>query len=243
VDTPGLHRAHHKLGVFLNQEALAALEGVDVVLCMFDLSQDPEEADVQLGLEASSIPRTTSSVVVGNKIDQVDPATAAARMVKYADLVPDNRAAVMISATRGDGVEALISLLAGECPERPAEFEEEQITDLYERDIAADLIREAALGLLRDEVPHALAVRLDDFKERPNGTAYVVATLLVERDSQKGIVIGESGKMLKQIGIRARASIEDMRGHPIYLELRVKVEKGWRNDEGALDRLGYKLKR
>jgi GTP-binding protein Era len=134
----------------------------------------------------------------------------------------------------------LVSLLIEQCPVRPAEYEEEQITDLFVRDIAADLIREAALIQLRDEVPHAVAVLVDEFKERANGVAYIAATILVERESQKGIVIGEGGRMLKQIGTSARREIETMAGHNVFLQLRVKVEKDWRNNESVLKRLGYK---
>ena len=124
----------------------------------------------------------------------------------------------------------------------PAEFPEDQITDLYEKEIAAELIREACLVFLRDEVPHALAVRLDEFSERENCNAYIAATLLVEHDSQKGIVIGEKAAMLKKIGLAARMEIESMSGRKVFLELRVKVDKDWRDDENALRRLGYKVK-
>ena len=128
-------------------------------------------------------------------------------------------------------------------PQREPEYPEDQITDYYERDIAAELIREATLTNLRDEVPHGVAVRIDEFKERENGVAYIAATLFVERDSQKGIVIGEGGRMLKQIGSAARREIESMSGRKIFLELRVKVLKEWRKDEQALVRFGYKIKK
>ena len=136
----------------------------------------------------------------------------------------------------------LLEAITARLPVRPAEFPEDQITDLYEKEIAAELIREAALVFLRDEVPHALAVRMDEFSERENGNAYIAATLLVEHDSQKGIVIGEKAAMLKKIGSAARMEIESMSGRKVYLELRVKVDKDWRDDENALRRLGYKVK-
>jgi GTP-binding protein Era len=122
-----------------------------------------------------------------------------------------------MSAARGDGLEPLVELLAQRCPIAEAEYDDEQITDLYEREIAADLIREAALLKLRDEVPHGLGVRMDEYKERENGLDYIRATLLVERESQKAIVIGEGAKMLKQIGTEARRQIETRRpaGHRI----------------------------
>jgi GTP-binding protein Era len=106
-----------------------------------------------------------------------------------------------------------------------------------------ELVREAALVYLQQEVPHALAVRLDEFSERENGDAYIAATLLVERDSQKGIVIGEGGAMLKKIGTAARKEIESMSGRTVFLQLRVKVDKDWRDDENALRRLGYRIKK
>jgi GTP-binding protein Era len=146
-----------------------------------------------------------------------------------------------ISATQNRNLDQLRDLLISLAPVRPPEYDEEQVTDSYERDIAGDLIREACLQKLRDEVPHGVGVRVDEFAERENGMLYIAATVFVERESQKGIVIGEGGKMLKQIGSAARKEIEEMGGRPVYLELRVKVLKDWRNDENALRRLGYKI--
>ena len=124
-------------------------------------------------------------------------------------------------------------------PEGPLFFPEDQITDLYEREIAADLIREAALIILRDEVPHSIAIRIDQFTERGDHGAYIEATIFVERESQKGIVIGKGGMMLKRIGTAARLEIETMTGRKIYLQLRVKVRKNWRNDKNVLRWFGY----
>jgi GTP-binding protein Era len=157
-------------------------------------------------------------------------------------LTRDSRA-IAISAAHGQHLDDLRDLLISLAPLRPPEFDEEQITDSYERDIAADLIREACLLRLRDEVPHGVGVRIDEFTERDNGMLYLAATIFVERESQKGIVIGEGGKMLKQIGSSARKEIEEMGGRPVFLELRVKVLKDWRNNEDALRRLGYKIDR
>ena len=127
-------------------------------------------------------------------------------------------------------------------PEHPPFYPPDQITDLYEKEIAADLIREAALNILRDEVPHSIAVRIDEFRERENGNAYIEATLFVERDSQKGIVIGSKGKMIKKLGIEARKLIEEMSGRRVYLRLRAKVRKNWRNDENSLRLFGFQGK-
>ena len=132
-------------------------------------------------------------------------------------------------------VEELIALL----PEGPRLYPEDAITLTYERDIAADLIRAASLEHLRDEVPHAVAIRIDAFKERGERGAYVEATLFVERDSQKGIVIGKGGSMLKRIGTHARKAMEQVLDRKVYLELRVKVLPNWRNDPNALQRFGF----
>ncbi|MGE5376094.1 MAG: KH domain-containing protein, partial [Bacteroidota bacterium] len=149
---------------------------------------------------------------------------------------------VLISATENRNLDQLTELLVSLSPFREPEFDSEQVTDSYERDIAADLIREACLLNLRDEVPHGVGVRVDEFTERENGKLYIAATIFVERNSQKGILIGEGGSMMKTIGSQARKEIEEMGGHPVYLELRVKVLKDWRNDENAMLRLGYKIK-
>jgi GTP-binding protein Era len=126
-------------------------------------------------------------------------------------------------------------------PYRAPEYDEDQVTDSYERDIAADLIREACLLNLREEVPHGVGVRIDEFAERENGMLYIAATVFVERTSQKGILIGEGGQMMKTIGSAARKEIEDMGGRKVFLELRVKVLKDWRNDENAMQRFGYRI--
>jgi len=239
VDTPGLHAPRHKLGEFLNQEARAALDGVDAILWLTDLTTAPSEDDERI---ASLLPRRTPLALGCNKIDLVPAEALDARREAYAALVPREAEVVMLSATRGDGLAELLSLLVSFLPVHEPEFDAEQVTDLYEKEIAADLIREAALLKLRDEVPHGVAVRIDEFKERENGMAYIAATLFVERDSQKGIVIGEGGKMLKSIGSAARAEIEAMGGRRVFLELRVKVLKDWRNDEEWLRRFGYKIR-
>lgn len=241
VDTPGVHMPKHKLGQFFNQEAEEALDGVDAVLFLVDASLEPDEEDRQTARLIQSLRHKPSLILGLNKIDKLP--TAALELVRadYQALVPE-APSLAFSAANRQGLKELLEALTARLPVRPAEFPEEQITDLYEREIATELIREAALIYLRDEVPHALAVRLDEFSERENGNAYIAATLLVERDSQKGIVIGEKGAMLKKIGSAARKEIEAMSGRKIFLELRVKVEKDWRDNENALRRLGYKIK-
>jgi GTP-binding protein Era len=251
VDTPGIHRPRYKLGEFLNQEAEEALADVDVILWLVDASVWPTEEDQQIASLLRRIPPRTPLVLAANKIDLVPAEVLTARIEAYqaslkrARVEPSRNEAkvISISATQNLHLDDLLDLLISLAPIRPPEFDEEQITDSYERDIAADLIREACLQKLRDEVPHGVGVRVDEFIERENGMLYIAATVFVERESQKGIVIGEGGRMLKQIGSLARKEIEEMGGRPVFLELRVKVLKDWRNDENALRRLGYKIDR
>jgi len=241
VDTPGIHVARHKLGQFLNQEAEESLKDVDVVVWLVDVSVRPTEEDKQIGLLLSKLPRRTPLVLAANKIDLI-PAEALTRNLEvYQAAVKKDAKVISISAAKNQNLNELIELLVSLCPFRAPEFEEEQVTDSYERDIAADLIREACLHNLREEVPHGVGVRIDEFKERENGMLYIGATIFVERDSQKGILIGEAGSMMKAIGSAARKEIEEMGGRPVFLELRVKVLKDWRNDESAMLRLGYRM--
>ncbi len=243
VDTPGLHTPRHKLGQFLNQEAEEALEGVDVILWLVDVSVRPTEEDKQIASLLGRLPRRTPLVLAANKIDLISAEALTPNLEAYQASLKREAQVISISATQNRNLDQLQELLMSLSPIRPPEFDEEQVTDSYERDIAADLIREACLHKLRDEVPHGVGIRIDEFTERENGMIYIAATIFVERESQKGIVIGEGGKMLKQIGSAARQEIEEMGGRPIFLELRAKVLKDWRNDENALRRLGYKIEK
>ncbi len=241
VDTPGIHKARHKLGEFLNREAEESLEGMDVILWLVDSSVKPTEEDKQIGLLLSKLPRRTSLVLAANKMDLI-PAEALTRNLEaYQASVRRDAKAISISAAQNQHLDELIELLVSLSPFRSPEFDEEQVTDSFERDIAADLIREACLHKLREEVPHGVGVRIDEFKERENGMLYIAATIFIERESQKGIVIGEGGAMLKSIGSSARKEIEEMGGRKVFLELRAKVLKDWRNNENAMQRLGYRM--
>lgn len=243
VDTPGMHNARHKLGKFLNQEAEESLEGVDVVLWLVDGSVKPTEEDKQIGLLLNDLPRRTPLVLAANKMDLVPAEVLERNLAAYQASTKKEAKLTSVSATLNLHLDELIEVLVSLSPFRAPEYDEEQVTDSFERDIAADLIREACLNNLRDEVPHGVGVRIDEFKERENGMLYIGATVFVERESQKGIVIGEGGKMLKMIGSKARQEIEAMSGRPVFLELRVKVLKDWRNDEDMLKRFGYRIEK
>jgi GTP-binding protein Era len=243
VDTPGIHNPRHKLGMFLNQEAEEALPGVDVVLFMVNVSVEPTDEDKWIATRLSRLARRTPLVLAPNKIDLIPTESLDTLLQTYQALVPDEAKVVPISSTNGEGLASLLETLTELIPPGKPEYEAEQITDLYEREIAAELIREACLLKLRDEVPHGVAVRIDEFTERHDESAYIAATIFVERVSQKGIVIGRGGEMLKRIGTAARLEIEEMSGRKVFLELRVKVLKEWRKNEKAMRRFGYKIKK
>jgi GTP-binding protein Era len=239
VDTPGLHEKKNKLGEFMNEQAVAALEDADVTLFLVDSSASPENADRLLAKQIH--PERQKVVLALNKTDLINEGMLAKRGEEFATLVKPAKV-VQISATEGIGLSDLLKDLLDLIPAGEAYYPDEQITDLYEKEIAADLIRAAALQLLRDEVPHGIAVRIDSFTERGESGARVEATIFVEREPHKGIVIGEKGKMIKEIGTVARKEIEKMSGRKIFLELRVKVKANWRQDPKELERLGYSRK-
>ena len=212
VDTPGLHQPVHKLGEFMNDEALDALADADVIVFLVDMGQNPglEDrlvAERLVGLENSPLATKPAVILAMNKVDQVESDRLADRQAAYEALVP-HAAAFLLSATTGFQRDRLLAEIIDRLPAGPAFYDADQVTDLYERDIAADLVREAALVHLREEVPHGITVRIDEFTERGDKGAYIAATIFVERDSQKGIVIGQGGGMLKKIGAAARTEID-----------------------------------
>ena len=239
VDTPGVHNPIHKLGERMNQEALKVLEETDIILFIVDISQQPSDEDQLLASSLGKLKRKVPIIMALNKADLLGNNSSHANHEQYQDLLPQAEN-ITISSTLGDNLDELILRLISLLPEGPPFFPGDQITDLYEREIAADLIREAILYNLRAEVPHSIAVRIDEFKDRDNNISYIAATLFVERNSQKGIVIGQGGETLKKIRIAARLKIEELIGRKVYLELRVKVRKNWRNDTAALQLFGYK---
>jgi len=241
VDTPGVHQPRYKLGEAMNREALSTLEECDLIVWIVDASQPPDDEDRLLAAQISRLERPVDTLLALNKIDLAGANSLPEHQAAFTALLPLAQPQA-ISATRGDGLDALLRTIVAHLPENPPYFPEDQLTDLYERDLAADLIREAALYLLRDEVPHGIAIRIDQYTERGEHGAYIEATLIVEKETHKGIVIGQGGSMLKQIGSRARREIESMSGRKVYLSVRVKVRKNWRDDEHVLKSFGYPIK-
>jgi GTP-binding protein Era len=238
VDTPGIHQPHHKLGQAMVATATRAIPDADVVLFVADVSALPTDED---RLIAELIPQHTQApvILVLNKMDLLPPEKVQPHTEAYWALVPYHREWMMTIATQGVNLDELLALIVGALPEGPRYYPGDQVTDQTEREIAAELIREQVLRHTYEEVPHAVAVAVEAFEERESGAVYVAAKVFVERESHKGILIGRRGQMLRQIGVAARQEIERMTGGPVYLDLWVKVRKGWRRDEQALRRLGY----
>jgi GTP-binding protein Era len=238
IDTPGIHLARHALGSGMNAQAQEALMEADLILWLVDASAPPHEEDSLITQKLAALPTLPPVIQVLNKSDLTNIDTLIEHKTEYETLYP-NVEQFAISAKEGTGVEVLKEIIRGRMPEGEALFPSDQVTDYYEREITADLIREAALEHLRDEVPHAIAVRVDDYQERGDIGARITATIFVEKDSQKGIVIGKGGEMLKAIGSSARLAIEAMSSRKVFLELRVKVNKNWRSNPDFLRQMGY----
>jgi len=237
VDTPGMHQPLHKLGERMLKTAREAVPDADVVLFVVDASVPPTEGD-RLAAGFLGLGRHAPVLLVLNKMDRLRPDRVQAHVDAYRAL-GQFADWMMVSATRTDNLDKLLAMVLDRLPPGPRYYPEGQVTDVQERFIAAELVREQVLRLLRQEVPHAVAVVVDEFKERRPGLTYIVATVYVEKDSQKGIVIGSGGGMLKKIGQAARAEIEHMLEGKVFLELHVKVRPKWRRDDAALHEVGY----
>lgn len=238
IDTPGVHKPIHKLGEKMNREAIKTLEESDVIMFVVDSSRPPTSEDFLLIDHLKSTKQIKPILLVLNKIDKINQESLESHQKLFLDSIPI-AIPVQVSATHKINLDILLNNIIENLPEGLPFFPTDQVTDLYEREIAADLIREACLKLLRDEIPHGIAIRIDDYKERNEHGAYIEATIFVERESHKGIVIGKGGQMLKKIGSAARMEIESMSGRKVFLKLKVKVRKNWRDDDSTLHRLGY----
>ncbi|MGG5335189.1 GTPase Era [Enterococcus casseliflavus] len=237
IDTPGIHKPKHRLGDFMVETAYSALREVDVTLFMISADQKRGKGDDFI-IERLRQSQTPVFLVI-NKIDKVHPDALLAIIEDYSSQM-DFAEIVPISATEGNNFETLMKLLVDEMPEGPQYFPEDQITDHPEYFIVSELVREKVLLLTRDEVPHSVAVVVDSMKRDHNDKVHIQATIIVERDSQKGIIIGKGGKMLKQIGTKARLDIEHLLDDKVFLELWVKVQKDWRDKQTFLTDYGYR---
>jgi GTP-binding protein Era len=242
VDTPGLHRPRTLLGKRLNDLVRDTYSEVDVVGLCIPADEAIGPGDRWIYEQIREVAPRTTLVVIVTKIDKVAKDRVAEQLIAVHELVGDTAAEIVpVSATRGDQVDVLIDVLAGQLPPGPAFYPDGELTDEPEEVLMAELIREAALEGVRDELPHSLAVVIEEIEPRPDRDDLidVHAVLYVERDSQKGIVIGKGGARLKEVGTVARTQIEKLLGTKVYLDLRVKIAKNWQRDPKQLGRLGF----
>ena len=238
IDTPGIHKPKHKLGDFMMKVAQNTLKEVDLILFMINAVEGLGRGD-EFIIERLKETKTPVFLVV-NKIDEVHPDELLPLIEKYKTLYPFKEI-VPISALQGNNIETLLEQIKKVLPEGPQYYPADQVTDHPERFIISELIREKVLHLTREEVPHSIAVAIDSIKKREYGEMVdIQATIVVERDSQKGIVIGKQGKVLKEVGQKAREDIETLLGSKVFLELWVKVQKDWRNKQSQLRDFGFR---
>lgn len=237
LDTPGIHKPHHKLGEYMVRTAENTLKEVDVILFVVDASEKRGAGEEYITELLQKV--KTPVILVVNKIDKLQDKDKLFRIIDSYSKTYDFAAIVPVSALEDEEFPGLVAEITKHLPEGPAYFPDDMITDQPERVIAAEMIREKILLLTRDEIPHSIAVEVEEFKERDNDDVYIRATIFVERESQKGIVIGAKGSLLKKIGQQARADIEGLLGCKVFLDLWVKVKADWRNKDKALKQFGY----
>lgn len=238
IDTPGIFKPHVELDDYMDKASLSSLNDVDLILFMVEPEKmgKGDEYIVEL-LQKTKVP----VLLLINKVDQVNPNALLPIIDDYRKL-GIFKEFLPISATQGVGIQDLIKVLHDYLPEGPAYYDPEQITDRPEYFMVAELIREQILKLTSEEVPHAAAIWVEQMNKHENNKLQIEATIYVEKNGQKGIIIGKGGKMLKQIGINSRRQIEDLLGEKVNLHLWVKVQRNWRSDSKFLKQIGYSAK-
>ncbi len=236
IDTPGIHKPRHKLGDTMVKTALEAFKEVDIILFMLE-PHDPGKGDkfiIKLLEEAQ-----TPVFLLINKIDTVKKIDLLPLIDRLKEFYPFKEI-IPISALKQDGIEILLKKIYDYLPPGPKYYSDDIITDQLERFMVSEIIREKATEMTEEEIPHSIAVEVIEWKERESGLILIMSNIYVERDSQKGIIIGKGGRMLKAIGTAARADIEKLLNTKVFLELWVKVKKDWRDNRKTLEELGYK---
>ena len=237
LDTPGIHKPKHELGNFMVESAYSALKEVDAVLFMVNAAEKRGPGDDFIIEKLKKI--KTPVFLVLNKIDLISPDELLDRVESYQETIPF-AGIIPISVLQGNNVQELMTTLTNHLPEGPQYYPSDQITDHPEYFVVSELIREKILHLTKEEIPHSVAVTVDKMQKDEFDKVHVYANIIVERKSQKGIIIGKGGKLLKEIGVRARKDIEQLLGNKVYLELWVKVEKDWRKKKSHLQDFGYR---
>ncbi|MFW5692013.1 MAG: GTPase Era [Chloroflexota bacterium] len=240
MDTPGLHKPFNKLSEFMINAAEFAVKDADAILWVMDISEPPQESESYIAETLKRLSAGDTPIVLAlNKRDLV---AEEADLSEHTALI-DHTRAVPLSAASGDGVQDLLDGLIDLLPEGPRYYPPEQVSEVNMRFIAAELVREAIINRTEQEIPYSVAVTIDEYKERSEDMTYIAATIHVERESQKGIIVGKGGAMIKAIGTDARAELQRVTGTRVYLELHVKVLKDWRQNERFLQRVGYRMPR
>jgi GTPase len=241
VDTPGLHRPRTLLGQRLNDLVKSTYSEVDVIGLCIPAEEKIGPGDRWIYEQIRTVAPNTTLLVIVTKIDKVPKDRVAAQLLAASELVGPDTEIVPVSATTGEQLDVLIDVLAAQLPPGPAFYPDGELTDEPEEVLMAELIREAALEGVRDELPHSLAVVIEEVRPREgrDDLIDVHANLYVERESQKGIVIGKGGARLREVGTAARTQIEKLLGTKVYLDLRVKIAKNWQRDPKQLGRLGF----
>ncbi|MBU5466427.1 GTPase Era [Virgibacillus sp. MSJ-26] len=237
IDTPGIHKPKHRLGDFMVKMAESTLNEVDAIMFMIDAREGYGRGDQYIIDRLEKVKKPVFLIV--NKIDLVHPDELLPLIDFYREKY-EFEEIVPVSALQGNNVDHLLDVLKQHLPEGPQYYPKDQVTDHPERFIISELIREKVLHLTEEEIPHSVAVRIENIEKRNQGKLLIQATIITERASQKGILIGKKGSMLKAIGKKAREEIEVLLGTQVYLELWVKVQKDWRNKQRQLDEFGFK---
>ncbi len=239
LDTPGIHKPKNKLGEYMVKAAYGTLEEVDAVLFMTECDKKMGPGDEYILESLKEV--ETPVILVINKVDQLSKEALAERMTLYQEWADTYHLdeVIPISAKEGENVDRLLQVVLSHLEEGPQYFPDDMITEQPERVIIAELIREKILKNTYDEVPHGIAVEVDQVKERDNGVVYVQATIYCEKKSHKHIIIGNNGQMLKKVGSEARMDVQALLGAPVFLDLWVKVNEDWRNKSKSLNQFGY----
>jgi len=242
IDTPGIHKPKTELGRRLNQRSIETLSAVDVVCFVVEATAEIGAGDRYIAGLLAEV--GTPAILVVNKIDAAGPNDILEHLATAAGTLGDFAAYVPLSARTGEGLDALLGEITGRLPEGPLYYPDGVVTDQPDTFLAAELLREKLLAMAREELPHSLAVTVEEIEDRPadggkEALLVLRAVVRVERDSQKGIVIGKGGAVIKEAGTAARMELEALLGTKVHLETHVKVEKDWQRRPDALDRLGF----
>ena len=236
LDTPGVHKPKHKLGDYMAKATEGALHGVDVVVFVVDVTEKMGAGEQYILKQLANV--RVPVLLAVNKVDCIPRQQSLPIIESYAKMY-DFAGIVPISAREGENLDGLLAEIKEHLPEGPQYYPADMVTDQPERLIVAELVREKVLALTRDEIPHAVAVDIEEMTTRQKGDVYIRAVIYVERESQKGIVIGAKGALLRTIGAQARADVETLLGAKVYLDLWVKTRKDWRNRATALREFGF----